>query len=113
MFKFLNKRTIAMSQQTMDLLKACIPTFTILSDENRHQILNLLFEQGKMSVNQLAEQLPISRPAVSHHLRLMLNAKMVTVERIGTERFYSAQLDESEALLHQVLQAFAQAKQTS
>ena len=63
-----------MPQQTMNLMRECIPIFTVLSDENRHQILRVLWEHGKMNVNELTEHLHLSRPAVSHHLKIMLQA---------------------------------------
>lgn len=56
-----------MPQQTMNLMRECIPIFTVLSDENRHQILHVLWEHGRMNVNELTEHLHLSRPAVSHH----------------------------------------------
>ena len=40
-----------MPQQTMNLMRECIPIFTVLSDENRQQILRVLWEHGKMNVN--------------------------------------------------------------
>lgn len=61
-----------MPQQTMNLMRECIPIFTVLSDENRHQILRVLWEHGRMNVNELTEHLHLSRPAVSHHLKIML-----------------------------------------
>ncbi|MFW2176266.1 MULTISPECIES: ArsR/SmtB family transcription factor [unclassified Moraxella] len=89
-----------MPQATMSLMKDCIPIFVVLSDENRHKILQLLLEQGTMNVNQLTEQLHLSRPAVSHHLKIMLGAGTVSVEQIGKERFYSiAMHDATEKLL--------------
>lgn len=74
--------------RTMNLLKACIPVFTILSDENRHKILKLLINHGKMNVNAITDNLHLSRPAVSHHLKLMLDAGTIGVEQVGKERFY-------------------------
>lgn len=88
-----------MPQQTLSLMKDCIPIFTVLSDENRHLILKLLLEKGKMNVNDLTENLHLSRPAVSHHLKIMLQANAVSVEQIGKERFYAiAMKDEIEKL---------------
>ena len=54
-----------MPQQTMNLMREYIPIFTVLSDENRHQILRVLWEHGKMNVNELTEHLHLSRPAVA------------------------------------------------
>lgn len=83
----------------MQLMKNCIPIFTVLSDENRHLILKLLLENGAMRVNDITENLHLSRPAVSHHLKIMLSANAVSVEQIGKERFYSlAMKDEIEKM---------------
>ena len=83
----------------MSVMKDCIPIFTVLADENRHLILKLLLDNGKMNVNQLTENLHLSRPAVSHHLKIMLSANAVSVEQIGKERFYSlAMKDEIEKM---------------
>ena len=61
-----------MPQQIMSLMRQCIPIFTVLSDENRHKILQLLLENGKMNVNDITEHLHLSHPAVSQHLKIML-----------------------------------------
>ncbi|ASK28513.1 transcriptional regulator [Neisseria chenwenguii] len=78
----------------MRLLKDCIPIFTVLSDENRHLILKLLLENGEMNVNQITENLHLSRPAVSHHLKIMLAAHAVSVRQTGKERFYALAMKE-------------------
>ncbi|HHW7570681.1 TPA: ArsR/SmtB family transcription factor [Mannheimia haemolytica] len=85
-----------MNEQTyaMQLMKECIPIFTVLSDENRHLILKLLLDRGAMNVNQITEKLHLSRPAVSHHLKIMLQANAVSVEQIGKERFYRLAMKE-------------------
>ena len=83
----------------MSVMKDCIPIFTVLADENRHLILKLLLDNGKMNVNQLTDNLHLSRPAVSHHLKIMLSANAVSVEQIGKERFYRlAMKDEIEKM---------------
>ncbi|QLB15787.1 transcriptional regulator [Mannheimia granulomatis] len=85
--------------KAMQLLKECVPIFTVLADENRHLILKLLLENGAMKVNDITENLHLSRPAVSHHLKIMLQANAVSVEQIGKERFYAiAMKDEIEKL---------------
>ncbi|CAN5428521.1 metalloregulator ArsR/SmtB family transcription factor [soil metagenome] len=62
--------------------------FDALADENRRRILTLLAERER-PVHELAAQLPISRPAVSRHLRLLSEAGFVSEEREGTLRIYS------------------------
>ena len=61
--------------------------FDALGDGNRREILRLL-SSGDLSVRELAEELPISRPAVSRHLRLLKQAGMVDDRPEGTRRLY-------------------------
>jgi DNA-binding transcriptional ArsR family regulator len=61
--------------------------FEALGDPNRRAIVELLGE-GDRSVQQLADALPISRPAVSRHLRLLKEAGLVTDRPEGTRRLY-------------------------
>ncbi len=77
-------------------LAACLPLFTALGDPHRQNILLLLAEHGRLNVNGLTELMPLSRPAVSHHLKLMQQADLVQVEQIGTERFYAINQDHNE-----------------
>ena len=91
-----------MPQQIMSLMRKCIPIFTVLSDENRHKILQLLLENGKMNVNDITEHLHLSRPAVSHHLKIMLQAHAISVEQIGKERFYSIAMADAITQLKQL-----------
>lgn len=97
-----------MSQQTIAILRECIPTFSVLADENRLQILQLLFEQGGLNVSALTEQLHLSRPAVSHHLKLMLDARLVQVEQRGKERFYAPSFQEAGERFQRLMLAFVQ-----
>ena len=61
--------------------------FDALGDPNRREIL-LLLRQHDRSVQELADELPISRPAVSRHLRVLKRAGLVTEEARGTRRIY-------------------------
>ncbi|WMT38847.1 metalloregulator ArsR/SmtB family transcription factor [Paenibacillus sp. D2_2] len=92
-----------MSQQTINILRECTPIFSILQDLNRQEILVLLYDEGEMSVNQIVERLSLSRPAISHHLKHLLDAKIVTVQKRATERYYSLTLDNSLILLKQLI----------
>ncbi|MDQ2914550.1 MAG: metalloregulator ArsR/SmtB family transcription factor [Chloroflexota bacterium] len=61
--------------------------FSALGDPNRRAIVELLGQRGR-SVQELADELPISRPAVSRHLRLLKSAGLVTNTADGTRRVY-------------------------
>jgi DNA-binding transcriptional ArsR family regulator len=61
--------------------------FDALGDPHRRAIVQLL-RKGPRSVQALADALPISRPAVSRHLRLLRNAGLVSTQPQGTLRLY-------------------------
>ena len=61
--------------------------FDALGDPHRRAIVELL-RAGDRSVRELADELPISRPAVSRHLRLLKEAGLVTDRAEGTRRLY-------------------------
>ncbi|TAL11075.1 MAG: ArsR family transcriptional regulator [Chloroflexota bacterium] len=61
--------------------------FGALGDANRRSIVELL-GTSERSVQELADALPISRPAVSRHLRLLKEAGLVVEEARGTRHIY-------------------------
>lgn len=71
--------------------------FEALGDPQRRTILVLLGDRPR-SVGELADELPVSRPAVSWHLRLLREAGLVEEERIGTRRIYSLREEGPEAV---------------
>jgi DNA-binding transcriptional ArsR family regulator len=58
-----------------------------LGDATRMAIFQKL-ASGPTAVNELARTLPVSRPAVSQHLRVLKNAGLVTDSKAGTRRLY-------------------------
>jgi DNA-binding transcriptional ArsR family regulator len=71
--------------------------FSALADGHRRTIIELLGSGGR-SVRELADALPISRPAVSRHLRVLKEAGLVTEEPRGTRRIYRLQDEGIEAV---------------
>jgi DNA-binding transcriptional ArsR family regulator len=59
----------------------------VLADRSRRQIVSVLASSPR-AVGELADQLPISRPAVSQHLRVLKDAGLVIDEVRGTRRVY-------------------------
>ena len=59
----------------------------VLGDPTRRAIFELL-RSGPRSVGELASGLPVSRPAVSQHLRVLREAGLVSERREGTRRLY-------------------------
>jgi DNA-binding transcriptional ArsR family regulator len=64
--------------------------FEALGDANRREILRIL-SGGDKPVQEIADAMTISRPAVSRHLRLLKDAGMVTERAQGTRRIYCLQ----------------------
>jgi DNA-binding transcriptional ArsR family regulator len=63
-----------------------------LADPTRRSVFEEL-RRGPVSVGGLAERLPVSRPAVSQHLRVLKEAGLVRERREGTRRLYSVRGD--------------------
>jgi DNA-binding transcriptional ArsR family regulator len=60
-----------------------------LADPTRRAILEAL-RRGPRSVSEIADDMPVSRPAVSQHLAVLRDANLVSEERDGTRRLYEA-----------------------
>jgi DNA-binding transcriptional ArsR family regulator len=58
-----------------------------LGDPTRRAIFERL-RQGALAVGEIADELPVSRPAVSQHLRVLKEAGLVRERRNGTRRLY-------------------------
>jgi DNA-binding transcriptional ArsR family regulator len=71
--------------------------FEALGDPNRREILRLLSTRDR-GVREIAEKLPISRPAVSRHLRLLKAAGLVSEQPLGTRRIYHLRAEGLEAV---------------
>src|SRR5215470_10891153 len=62
-------------------------TFTALADPTRRAVLDLL-RRGSQPAGQIAQAFPVSRPAISKHLRLLRRAHLVREHREGRNRVY-------------------------
>jgi DNA-binding transcriptional ArsR family regulator len=82
--------------------------FEALGDPHRRAILVMLGERPH-AVGELALRLPVSRPAVSWHLRLLKEAGLVSEERLGTRRIYALREDGLEAVQRYLEQVWGDA----
>ena len=60
----------------------------VLADPTRQSLLELL-RRKPLAVGELARHVPVSRPAVSQHLKILKDAELVRVERQGTRHYFS------------------------
>ncbi len=77
--------------------------FVALGDPQRQRLL-LAFEPGeRLTVGQLCEASPLSRPTVSHHLKVLRQAGAVSSEKSGKEVFYWVNHDVVATALNNVI----------
>ena len=78
--------------------------FLAIADPNRRHLLEE-FRKGPKTVGQLAAGLPVSRPAVSQHLRILLDARLVDVHARAQTRLrgFDGRLHEAQPLARPVL----------
>ncbi len=74
-----------MTVQTFDV-------FQVIADPSRRQMMQLLSKKS-MTINMLAENFDMSRPAVSKHLKIMYNAGFISITDIGRERYCTLKQD--------------------
>ncbi|UOY93841.1 metalloregulator ArsR/SmtB family transcription factor [Ectobacillus sp. JY-23] len=93
-----------MGQKAIDTFRACIPLFQALSDPARQDIILLLAENEALTVNEITEFSSLSRPAISHHLKILRTNELVTIQQKGTQRYYSLSIETSVAMLKELIQ---------
>ena len=116
-FKKLNQRRKAhmtTPQKLQEQFHRCMPLFMALGDEMRLSIIEVLtqeafnrrpasgeihFEDHGLNVNEITRRTSLSRPAISHHLKILKDAGLVGVRQEGTANYYYLTLRESNRVL--------------
>lgn len=77
--------------------KGCSSAFTAIGDETRQLILLTLLESdlGGIRVGEIATKTHLSRPSVSHHLKILKDANIVSMRKVGTKNYYYLSNDET------------------
>ena len=64
--------------ESLGLFRECIPYFEVLSDETRQKLVLVLGEgHESLNVGAITERVSLSRPAVSHHLKVLLQVTLL------------------------------------
>lgn len=79
-----------MTQPTLD-------AFQVIGDPSRRKMLMLLSEDS-LTINSLADNFDMSRPAVSKHIKILYNAGFISITDIGRERYCTLKKDGFEEL---------------
>ena len=74
-----------MPQPTLD-------AFQVIADRSRRQMLKLL-SKDNLTINSLAENFDMSRPAVSKHIKILYSAGFISITDIGRERYCTLKQD--------------------
>jgi DNA-binding transcriptional ArsR family regulator len=88
-----------MAQSTLD-------AFQVIADPSRREMLMLLSKDSR-TINSLAENFDMSRPAVSKHIKILYVAGFISIQDIGRERHCTLKQDGFNAL-HEWLRYFDQ-----
>ena len=80
------ERRLALAKE----FRACKKAFIALGDETRQQIVLALLESEVhgIRVGEITKKTHLSRPAVSHHLRVLKEAGIISMYREGTKNYY-------------------------
>ena len=79
-----------MAQPTLD-------AFQVIADPSRRQMLMLLSKES-LTINSLADNFDMSRPAVSKHLKILHGAGFISIQDVGRERHCTLKQDGFNAL---------------
>lgn len=85
-------------QALADEFSECRKTIIALGDETRQSIIMVLMQSETIGlrVGEITERTHLSRPAVSHHLQILRNAKIIEMRKKGTMNFYYMSTDKTE-----------------
>ena len=100
--------SVTPEQYGIEAFKGSMPIFETLKDEQRLKILVQLIKHGSMSVGQLIDESELSPPAVSHHLKLLLQVQIVSYKKQGTKRIYKPELTRAAAELQRLVDAMTE-----
>jgi DNA-binding transcriptional ArsR family regulator len=81
----------------MDILGAMTASFEVLAEPNRRRILDLL-RAAERPVGELVDELEVSQPAVSKHLRVLREAGLVEVRADAQRRIYRVRTEPLRAI---------------
>ncbi len=98
-------------QKFIEIFTLARPIMTIFGDEVRQEILLTLIENGGyggVRVGEIQKRSHISRSAVSHHLKVLLDAGIICMRREGTKNYYY--IDFKQSTVRPVIEFWQQAE---
>ncbi len=80
-------------------------TFKALADANRRKIL-ILLRSKDLTAGEIADEFEISKPSISHHLKILKNAELVDARREGQQIYYSLKMTVFQEIVSNFLDLF-------
>lgn len=110
----MNKIDPQLLKMATEKFQECAFLFFTLGDETRQKIILMLSEKidEGMNVSSITKNLNLSRPAISHHLKILKDANVVNVCKKGTHRFYKISLEKSNKQLYEFTEIMRKLKET-
>ena len=92
-FALINRDEI---KKTLKTFNACVPFFIAMSDEYRQKLIMDIAAAGKEGINvtNLSAKSKLSRPAISHHLKVLKDSGLIKPLKVGTQIFYQLNMTE-------------------
>ena len=94
-------------KRTLKTFNACVPFFIAMSDEYRQQLIMDIAEAGSDGINvtNLSAKSKLSRPAISHHLKVLKEAGLIRPLKEGTQIFYQLNLTENFKTISELIKS--------
>jgi DNA-binding transcriptional ArsR family regulator len=87
------------------LFEQNLPIFSALGDATRQKLVMLILDGQQRSVHELASLVGLSRPTVSHHLKILKDVGIVTEQKVGTKTIYVSGASQYIASVDALIQA--------
>jgi ArsR family transcriptional regulator len=81
-----------------------------LADPRRFEILKVITERREMSCGAIAERFPVGQSTVSHHLKILADAGLVSVRREGQHSYFAARPEVLTAYVEELEHTLASAR---
>lgn len=94
-------------KNTLKTFNSCVPFFIAMSDEYRQKLIMDIAEAGKAGINvsNLSAKSNLSRPAISHHLKVLKDANLIKPLKVGTQIFYQLNLKDNFKTINELIKS--------
>lgn len=72
--------------------------FQAIADPTRRDIIMMLIQEASLNLNSIADKFKVSRPAISKHIKILVECGIVKITQKGRERYCEAKVEELDAV---------------